>query len=345
MEHETFINFTMPVFNRLKTTQRALLALRKTTTAIPFKITVVDNGSDEGLVRALKELHKGRIIDKLFLLPKNMGIACACNIGWEMTKAQVYCKIDNDTAPLRPDWTKRLFALWSHGRPVSNLGFAQNEDVLLANPGALHTEDGVLGICVTNLIGNGIFIPEGVSDILGMWSEEYGEYGAEDGDYGLRMQFADFPQYYYLRDGYLDSELDGTGEAEYEGHGLHKTFQHKRLFVELDGKPGYFVINHYLFSSGIRSPHVRRRYEIRDIDGEGRVDLAERGDYRETRKALRECRRLILKHLESAPDAVGGKSYVLPHDAEDVLYGTLRNVMRDCGQDIDAFEYERSDDV
>ena len=162
------INFTMPVFNRLTATQKALVELFKSDRTIPFSITVVDNGSEPALVSALKKFHEDNIIDNLFLLPKNMGIACACNIGWEMTPAKYYCKIDNDTAPVRRDWIPSLFKLWRNGNPISTLGYAATKEQLLQNPGSVRTDEGILGICKTNLGGTGIFIPKSVSEFLGI---------------------------------------------------------------------------------------------------------------------------------------------------------------------------------
>jgi glycosyltransferase involved in cell wall biosynthesis len=186
----------MPVFNRYELTQAALLALRKCSRDIPFTVTVVDNGSDADLVKKLIEFKEGGIIDKLFLLEKNMGISCACNIGWEMTDAPVYMKLDNDIVIKDRDFFSKVFKLWSHGDPFSTFGPASRQ-LTLRSPGAIHTPDGVLGLCANTLIGQAIFIPKQVSDILGLWSEDYGLYGAEDGDYGLRMHFVGVKQYYY----------------------------------------------------------------------------------------------------------------------------------------------------
>lgn len=131
------VNFTMPVFNRFNVTQQALLGLYKTDKSITYSITVVDNGSESPLVKRLLEFYHAGIIDKLFLLPRNMGIACASNIGWEMTPADVYCKIDNDTTPTRKDWILRLFKMWEHGDVLSNLGYANSREQLLKTPGQL----------------------------------------------------------------------------------------------------------------------------------------------------------------------------------------------------------------
>ena len=323
---EVIINFTMPVFNRLTATQMALVELFKSDRSIPFSITVVDNGSEQKLVSKLRSFYEDKIIDKLFLLPKNMGIACACNIGWEMTPAELYCKIDNDTAPVRKDWIPSLLRLWRYGEPLSTLGYAATKEELLQNPGAITTDEGILGICKTNLAGTGIFIPKAVSDILGFWNEEYGLYGAEDGDYGLRMMCADFPQYYYYGPDYIRYDLDGENEARYDKYGINKKEEHFSLFRDQYNKLGLFVINLYLYHFCIRSWKVKRRYYIKDIDDQCRVDIAEHDDYQETRFALNKCKILLDQALDQGRNI---------YDRD--LVAQLKEVMKTSGQGIDSF--------
>jgi GT2 family glycosyltransferase len=325
---EVVINFTMPVFNRLTATQKALVALFKSDRSIPFSITVVDNGSEQHLVNILRKLHSDNIIDKLFLLPKNMGIACACNIGWEMTNAEFYCKIDNDTAPVRQDWIPSLFRLWSYGKPVSNLGYATTKEQLLQNPGAIHTKEGILGVCALNLAGTGIFIPKAVSDILGYWNEEYGLYGAEDGDYGLRMQCAGFPQYYYYGPDYIRYDLDARDEARYAARGVDKRAARVLLLHDKRKRLGPFKINQYLYHACIRNWKVKRRYYIKDIDDKCRVSIAEREEYKDTRIALWRCKNLIEKAL------IQGEGEVL--DSVDFIE-QLKGILESSGSSINSF--------
>ena len=59
--------------------------------------------------------------------------------------------------------------------------------MLRKTPGSQQTPHGELGLCVGNLPGQAVIVPQAVSEKLGFWNEEYGLYGGEDGDYGLRM--------------------------------------------------------------------------------------------------------------------------------------------------------------
>lgn len=135
-------NVTIPVFNRPAATERAIRALAATSREVPFHITVVDNGSEPELVKKLLALRAEGLIDHLFLLPRNMGVACAANVGWQLVPAPLYMKLDNDTAIVRKHWLRDLLALWSHGQPLSNLGGAFNREMLRKTPGSLQTPHG-----------------------------------------------------------------------------------------------------------------------------------------------------------------------------------------------------------
>ena len=327
IKHNISVNFTMPVFNRYQATQRSLLELRKTESSINYTITVVDNGSDEKLVKKLKEFYHIGIIDKLYLLPKNMGIACACNIGWEMTNADYYCKIDNDTMPLSKNWLSRLFALWSNGNRMSNIGYAPDIDTLTRNPNYIKVADEILGICDNTLAGTGIFIPKSVSDIVGYWNEEYGLYGAEDGDYGVRMKYLNFTQYYYLKDLYIRFDLDKLDNAQYIEHGLDKEIEMKNYKRNTHGYFGRFGLNSFLFNYNIRTPNVCKKYKIKDIDN-NIVTLELNKRFSEVDRALEECSNILMKaQLDYGEIGLYNATII----------EKMKSVLKECGEDTETF--------
>ena len=120
------------------------------------------------------------VIDNLFLLPRNMGVACAANVGWELVPAPLYMKLDNDTAMVRRHWLRDLLALWSHGQPVSNLGGAFNREILHKTPGCQQTPHGELGLCVGNLPGQAVLVPQAVSEKLAGYAASVQLPGSED---------------------------------------------------------------------------------------------------------------------------------------------------------------------
>ena len=315
------VNITIPVFNRLLLTQRTLLALRKVSREIPFCVTVVDNGSAPELRERLVEFHKLGIIDHLFLLPRNMGISCACNIGWQAVDAPYYMKLDNDVVVQRPDFLAHLFRLWAHGTPLSILGPAMLPERLHKNPGAIETPDGVLGICTENVQGTAVLIPRAVSDALGYWNEDYGLYGADDGDYGLRMNCAGFTQYYYDDRGLFVHEGE-WGNEEYAGTGLDKGAEHRNLFNDKEGGVGLFVLNSYLYDMCIRNWNVPRRWRIKYISGYD-VTLEEDPAYAPVREALRRSKRIFDGKVNA-----GKKMEVF--NAE--VIAKMKRIWEDCGQ-------------
>lgn len=289
------LNITMPVFNRLQSTQRVLLALRnldrrRRERRVSFCVTVVDNGSDADLRARLVEFRKSGIIDHLFLLPENLGISCAANIGWQLVETPVYMKLDNDMLPLRPDWPDTLFGIWSHGKPISTLGGAQSDEEFYAKPGGIETPLGRLGVCTGTLAGQAMFIPREVTGFLGRWSEDYGLYGAEDGDYGVRMRTAGLPQYYYLgREFFQDTGREDIDEV-YTARNLDRQRMFRELFVDEKGGTGLFRLNNYLYAMCIRSWNVPPRYRVEDVSEDYRVKVVEREEYAPVRAALLESK-------------------------------------------------------
>ncbi|MDR2891878.1 MAG: glycosyltransferase [Deltaproteobacteria bacterium] len=321
------LNITMPVFNRLETTQRALLALRRTSREIPFSLTVVDNGSDADLVGKLREFKRIGLIDKLFLLPENMGISCACNIGWHMTEAPFYMKLDNDMIAQRADWPRRLFALWAHGKPLSTFGGTESLETLLKEPGALETLDGTLGICTATLAGGAIFIPKQVSDLLGYWSEDYDLYGAEDGDYGLRMRAAGLPQYYYLRPDFFFHAGDEDIREVYTERKLDRSRMYATLFSDDKGGTGLFRLNNYLFYMCIRNWKVPLRYAVADVSEDCRVRVVERPEYLPVAEALRRSKEMIDAALaRKQPEDIYSEDFV----------AKLKEIWNGIGQGCDS---------
>lgn len=315
------VNITIPVLNRLDLTQLTLLSLHKSNRTIPFSVTVVDNNSDEDLQKCLTQFKQDGIIDNLFFLPQNMGIACACNIGWQCTDAPYYLKLDNDILIKRPDWLERLFALWAHGKPLSTFGPSHQYSDMIKEPGFIETNDGVLGICTTNLAGQCLFVPKVLSDLLGYWNEDYGLYGAEDGDYGLRMCCAGLPQYYYHAEPYI-RDL-GHDPDLYTKRGLDKQKEWKSVFVDEKGGIGLFVLNAYLYDMCIRNWAVPLRYEIADINGRGVVTVVENKDYAAVRTALQYSKKMLDEQKRTGkPDDIFAQPFI----------AMLKNVWDDCGQ-------------
>lgn len=96
----------MVTFNRWNLTRQSLLSIFQNT-FFPHVLTVVDNASWDGTREKLKYLKRTRKIDKLILLPENMGIGKGKNFGLKTLKADWYCCIDNDIV-VSPYWLSYL---------------------------------------------------------------------------------------------------------------------------------------------------------------------------------------------------------------------------------------------
>ncbi|MCR4666350.1 MAG: glycosyltransferase [Desulfovibrio sp.] len=293
---DPILNITIPVFNRYYLTQKTIIALNKVNKKIPFVITVVDNGSDHDLREKLKEFKKNGLIDNLFLLDKNMGVACACNVGWQAVDAPFYMKLDNDMVAKTTDCIEKLFQLWSYGKPLSTLGPAIFDSWMTKNPGAIHTPHGDLGICSENLPGGAIIIPKSVSDRIGYWNEEYGLYGGEDGDYGLRMLAVNLPQYYFKMNDFFEHKGMWENE-EYEGTDLNKKYEYNKLFKEKNGDIGLYTINACLYSLCIRNYKILPRHKITKIV-DYHVTLEEKEEYKKIFSALKKSQRIITENYK-----------------------------------------------
>ena len=315
------LNITIPVFNRYHLTQKTLLALRKTAPGIPFVVTVVDNGSAPDLRERLVNLHSDGLIDNLFLLPRNMGISCACNIGWRAVDAPYYMKLDNDMVATTPLWLDHVFRLWAHGEPVSIIGPTFEQKKLTADPGTQQTPDGILGICRGNVPGGATIIPKSVSDNIGYWSEDYGLYGADDGDYGARLECAGVIQYCYnVHDCF--EHCGSFDNSEYEDTELNKSEEHARLFKDESGGVGMFLLNYYLYNMCARNWKVPLRYRIKDMDGYN-VVLEEDPAYEPIKVALRRSKEL-LDNLQAANR--NNDLY------SEVVVQRMKRIWRSCGQ-------------
>ena len=317
------LNITIPVYNRFYTTQKTILTLRKLNNAIPFSITVVDNGSEKALQDVLVDFAKNKIIDKLFILPRNMGISCACNIGWIGTDAPFFMKLDNNAVINDSNFIKKLFYFLEQIEPVATLGPAYLNEWIDNSPEIKETKFGRLAKCTTNLPGGALIIPKVVSDQLGYFNEDYNLYGAEDGDYGYRMRMAGFPQYYYENKNYFTKIYNN--EEKYD---VNKAQEHRNLFHEEDGKIGLFYVNCILFSYCIRRWDVPLRYKIIPLS-EYRYDVVEREDYLPIKNALRRSQNMLNHLLNTQITFSLNNNLAVKSD----LVEKLKKVWSECNQE------------
>ncbi|GJL59367.1 MAG: hypothetical protein NPIRA03_22240 [Nitrospirales bacterium] len=213
-----FVNICMVTFNRLEFTKQAITALFQHT-CFPHVITVVDNGSTDGTPEYLLALYQQGFITNLILLPENVGIAKASNLAWSREPdADYYLKLDNDIVIEKPGWLSRMVGVIDH---IPELGAIAYSFEPVSYP--MREMRGVpIRPKVGNLNGACTLIPKRTHEVLGFWSEDYGLYGEEDADYGLRIQLQGL-QNAYMEDEQVGVHLPAGRAAHIDTHTFKAT--------------------------------------------------------------------------------------------------------------------------
>jgi len=247
-------NITVATYNRLDCTKVCLESLRNHTRQ-HYSLTVVDNGSSDGTPAYLTAEHDAGRIENIVLLEQNMGVACAYNLGWSLVQAAYYLKVDNDVEFLRQDWLDVLIHRAASEQAIAMLGFGCNNSGLTFTPSASAApaqENDLLHYC--GHVGGVCLIRSDVHERLGYWNEDYGLYGEEDSDFGLRARLAGYSNIMvcqrerpYIR--YVD-----TLGADFDTYQSWKSEQRQRNVRAM------FLLNDALFKCGFRELYVGRKY-------------------------------------------------------------------------------------
>lgn len=323
----TTINITVPVFNRFYLTQKTILNLRKLDSSIAFFINVVDNGSSKELRNILIKFANDKIIDNLFLINKNMGVACAANIGWNCIDADFFIKIDNDIIIKDFKFIDHIFDMMCYVESNSAFGPALLKKMINNSELIEETPYGKLALCKNSLPGGALIIPKSISDVIGKFNEEYGLYGAEDGDYGARVALAGFKQYFYEYEKFFSHE-GKWDSSEYKDYGLDKKKEYDKLFRVDNNGVGLFPLNLWLYQFCIRSWKVPQRFEICEKNGYN-IKVKEKSSYKDIQKALL----ISKKALEYNTVRKQGKYMIKSHKTIGTVINKLKNIWKNCGQE------------
>ena len=192
-EYDNFVNIGMITYNRLEFTKQSIESIIKHT-KYPYVLTVVDNGSSDGTKEYLLELKNKGVIKNLILLSENVGVAKASNIAWIIEpKAKYYLKLDNDIVVEKDGWLETMVEtiekIPQAGAVAYN--FEPISYPLLKINGIL-VRPKIRG----NLGGACILIPRRTVEKIGYWRDDYGLYGEEDADYGVRISLSNMINIY-----------------------------------------------------------------------------------------------------------------------------------------------------
>lgn len=274
MNKTPLLNITVPVFNRPELTRQTLLAARKNT-PVDHCITVVDNGSDLETKEILVEMKRKGTIDHLFRLEKNYGVAVAANVGWRMIDSPLYMKLDNDIIIKSPKWFPLLLRhMKRHGKDAV---WGGDFHCQLDKKAYVKKRDGFIGKCHLHISGGAIIIPKSISDVLGYWCEDYGLYGCEDGDYGVRMHVFGVDRFYFDHK-LLMEHLGNDIEVMKTEYNLDKK-SIQDMFRNL------WRTNKFLYEARHRAPNIPPQFVPDHYDGYT-LTLKENGKYKEMCEAL-----------------------------------------------------------
>lgn len=183
-----FVNIAMVTYNRLEFTKQTIASLL-IKTRYPHILTVIDNNSTDGTREFLSGLKSLGVIHNLILLDENVGVAKASNLAWNLEPdAEYYLKLDNDIIMQKDGWLENMVKTYDAIPEIGVLGYnfePKSYPLETINGMTIQTkrERGNIGGAVQ-------LIPKRTSNKLGFWCEEYGLYGEEDLDYGIRTRFA-----------------------------------------------------------------------------------------------------------------------------------------------------------
>ena len=179
---EDKVNISMITYNRLNYTKQSIQSLLENTN-YPYVITVVDNNSTDGTKDYLKDLYNKKLIKNLILLDKNIGVAKASNLGWQMENFNYYLKFDNDMVILKSNWLNDLVKVVNDVPDIGAIGYSVEQvryQLLEVKGYKLQLNSSIGGAC--------FLIPERTRLKVGYWCEDFREYGEEDAEYGWRIR-------------------------------------------------------------------------------------------------------------------------------------------------------------
>lgn len=240
------VNITIVTHNRLELTRRTIESVLRHTRE-SHALCVVDNASADGTVAYLRELKAQGKIDHLIVFEKNMGVACACNTGWAAADAEHFLKLDNDIEILHTSWLENLLQFLKHGSGVGAVAYKVIPDdatpTLRIGPTAIYETEFCGGAC--------LLTSRSVREELGNFCEDYGVYGEEDSDFGVRVGLS----------GRKNIFVDGTGHVVHNADSAYdQQMQPVKSRLARKRNIEQFQANVHAYDTGLRPLRVGRRF-------------------------------------------------------------------------------------
>lgn len=214
----------MVTYNRLDLTKKMLESLWKSAD-YPFNLVIVDNGSTDGTVEYLRDTFNPDLthdewpfgdcvqIPYIHLNGENLGIAKGRNLALKLAvdkfNSDWLCTVDNDVE-MPFGWLKESISIMENCPSFAAIGVNMEDKpyplVTLNNKVFQEKPFGNLGTAC-------MVFNKKIQKLLGYFNIEYGPYGEEDADFGVRMRVLNYKMGYVEKMGiHLGSGDNDVGE-------------------------------------------------------------------------------------------------------------------------------------
>lgn len=271
------VNIVVTSYNRKEATVRAIKSIIDNTDH-SFKLTVVDDASTDDTQSYLKYIKTKGKIDNLYLLKKNMGVAIATNMGIFAENTPFSMKFDNDNVIHKDNWLTTMTDIAQKDKNIGTVAY----DIYT------NKKNGITPYCG----GSVLLIPKNTIDTVGAFCEDYGRYGEEDSDFGLRVRLAGLKNYYVAPNGAV------THEHDYRSYGSPE-LDSRRTRQSRRGSIYMAHFNSFLYQNNIRPLLMARRY-IPILEDDFLVDFKLSEEYENTLKSLDDAKKIFSKKVSFA---------------------------------------------
>ncbi|KHK02237.1 glycosyltransferase [Desulfovibrio sp. TomC] len=249
------VHIAVVTYNRLPSTIRCLETIRERTRAA-YRLTVVDNASRDDTRDYLLHLRRKGVIDDLYLFDRNMGVACGYNFALSVSREPFFVRLDNDILIEDPAWADVLMQALTRCPQIGSVGF----HIWPGTPEECDPRggDGVTFVQRSFTSGACSMSRREVHEQLGFWCEDYGIYGEEDSDFGLRLGLAG------LVAGYIDkcNRYVRHEHTPYDTDDVDPLRSKSNRLASLET----FFLNKFMYENGHRELFMQRRYDT-VVDG------------------------------------------------------------------------------
>ncbi len=211
---ESTCDIIIPIWNRLSLTRRCLEAVRKNTRT-PYRLILIDNGSEEETRRFLDSLAADTTWPGVLIRnEENRGYIRAVNQGLKISTAPYICLLNNDIV-VTAGWLERMIEFAGAHPEAGLVNPQQNHDPGKPMPGDLEgfaaTQVSAPGqwMELDHCTGGCLLIKREVIEKIGFLDESYGQGYYEDNDYSRRAQGAGY-RCLRLLDTYVWHDIEGS---------------------------------------------------------------------------------------------------------------------------------------